>query len=377
MIDVQEMERKTGLAIAAAVAVLAAVLAFGPPVHLLFQPTDTDAEDGLDAEDLEVEVVATDLEVPWEVVVLDEDRYLVSERTGDLLLMEDGEREVVRSFDDLEQPMLGEGGLLGVAVHPEFRENGYVYVYQTVDEEPAENVVRRFELRNTRLTNASTVVDGIPGARFHNGGRLEFGPDGYLYVTTGDATREELARRNTSLAGKILRVDGDGEVPPSNPFDDEIYSLGHRNPQGLAWDSEGRLWATEHGSSGRDELNLIQRGGDYGWPEYRGDEEGDGVTPPVVHSGADETWAPAGAAYHDGSVFYAGLRGERLFEARLDGAEVESVHAHLSDDFGRLRAVTLGPEERYLYVTTSNRDGRGDSEPDDDRLLRIPVENLG
>ncbi len=371
------MNRKTGLAIAAAVALLAAVLAFGPPVHLLFQPTDTDAEEGLDAEELEAEVVATGLEVPWEVVVLDRDRYLVSERTGDLLLIEDGEREVVGSFDDLEQPLLGEGGLLGVAVHPEFQEIGHVYIYQTVDANPPENVVRRFELRNRSLTNASAVVDGIPGARLHNGGRIAFGPDGYLYVTTGDATRGELARERGSLAGKILRVEDDGDVPESNPFDSAVYSLGHRNPQGLTWDSQGRLWATEHGSSGRDELNLIERGGDYGWPDVTGDEDRDGVTPPVVHSGADETWAPSGAAYHEGSVYFAGLRGQRLYEAGLDGGEVESLQAHLSNDYGRLRAVTLGPEERYLYVTTSNRDGRGDSGPDDDLLLRIPLENLG
>jgi glucose/arabinose dehydrogenase len=365
------------MAVAAAVLLVVALVAvFGLPFGLFFQPTETAAGSGLAAEDIEHEAVAEDLEVPWEVVVLGEDRYLVTERTGDLLLLEGGERHVLRSFDDLEQPTLGEGGLLGIAVHPDFEANGYLYVYQTVDRERVENTVRRFEvdLENRELTNGTVIIDGIPSDRFHNGGRIAFGPDGHLYLTTGDATEASLAQDRDSLAGKILRLRDDGSIPDSNPFDNAVYSYGHRNPQGLAWDDEERLWATEHGSAARDELNRIEAGANYGWPAITGSETHPEMASPVYHSSRHETWAPAGVAAHDGSVLFAGLRGERLYEARVTDGRVTAFVSHFGSDFGRLRAVTLGPEEEYLYLTTSNTDGRGTAGPDDDRLIRVPVD---
>ena len=365
-----------GAVIGTALAVVLLVATFGSPMHLFFTPTETAAATGVSASDVEYEVVAEDLNVPWEVAVLDEDRYLVSERTGALVLLEDGERHVLERFDELDEPLLGEGGLLGIALHPDFSENGYLYVYQTVDRDSVENTVRRFEvdLEAREITNETVIIDGIASDRIHNGGRIAFGPDGHLYVTTGDAAEPASAQETASLSGKILRLEADGSVPEANPFGNEVYSYGHRNPQGIAWDDEGRLWATEHGPSANDELNRIEAGENYGWPAITGDQTEPGMRSPVFHSGESETWAPAGAASHDGRIFFAGLRGERLYEARIDGDEVTGFIGHLSGDFGRLRAVTVGPNEEYLYVTTSNTDGRGDPHENDDRLLRIPLD---
>lgn len=355
------------------IVVLAAI--YGLPLHLLFTPTETGATAGLSADDVSHEIVAEDLEVPWEVIVLEDDRYLVTERTGDLLLIEDSERYVLENFDNLADPLLGEGGLLGIARHPNFDENQHLYVYQTVDRESVENTVRRFEVdfEERELTDETTIVDGIPSDHIHNGGRIAFGPDSYLYVTTGDSADSELAQDTDSLAGKILRLNDDGTVPEDNPFGNEVYSYGHRNPQGLTWDEEGRLWATEHGPVARDELNLVERGANYGWPTITGAESHPEMESPAFHSSQHETWAPAGAAAHDGSVFFAGLRGERLYEAGIADGEINSFVAHLFGDFGRLRAVTLGPDGENLYLTTSNRDGRGEAEENDDRLVRIPL----
>ena len=349
---------------------------FGLPTHLFFTPTESGASAGLAAEDVETETVAEDLDVPWEVIVLDKDRYLVTERTGDLVLIDNGERAVIERFDELDSPLLGEGGLLGIAVHPEFDENGYLYVYQTVDRDAVENTIRRFEvdLEGRELHDETVIIDGIPSDRIHNGGRIAFGPDGLLYITTGDAADAELAQDTDSLAGKILRLNADGSVPESNPFDSAVYSYGHRNAQGITWDDEGRLWSTEHGPAAQDELNVVEPGANYGWPNITDTETNPEMETPAFSSGQYETWAPAGAAYNDGRVFFAGLRGERLYEAGVVDGEVVSFAGHFAEDFGRLRAVTLGPDEEHLYLTTSNTDGRGDERAGDDKLIRVPIE---
>lgn len=351
------------------------IAVFGLPVGQFFEPTETGASPGLDAAEVEHEVLAENLNVPWEVEVLGEDRYLVTERSGALVLIEDGEKRVLEQFDQLDNPPLGEGGLLGIATHPNFAENNYLYVYQTVDRESVENTVRRYEVdfESNELRDETGIIDGIPSHRFHNGGRIAFGPDDYLYVTTGDAKNAELAQDRESLAGKILRLTDDGGIPDDNPFGNEVYSYGHRNAQGLAWDEDGRLWATEHGSQARDELNLIEAGENYGWPKISGDDTDPETQSPVYHSGPYDTWAPAGTAAADGSVFFAGLRGERLYEAGITGDRVSSFTAHFSGDFGRIRAVTVGPDGEYLYFTTSNTDGRGDAGNNDDKLIRVPL----
>ena len=368
--------RRVG-AVAGAILLLVVSLGvvFGLPTQLFFTPTESGSSAGLAADDVETEVVAENLDVPWEVIVLDDDRFLVTERTGDLLLIENDEKHVIESFDELDSPLLGEGGLLGIAIHPDFEANGYLYVYQTVDRESVENTVRRFEvdLAERELSDEETIIDGIPSDRIHNGGRIAFGPDGHLYITTGDAADAALAQDTDSLAGKILRLNADGSMPDDNPFDNAVYSYGHRNAQGITWDSEGRLWSTEHGSAAEDELNVVEAGSNYGWPTITDTETHPEMETPAFSSGQYETWAPAGAAYSDGRVFFAGLRGERLYEAGVVEDEVVSFVGHFAEDFGRLRAVTLGPDEEHLYVTTSNTDGRGDERAGDDTLIRVPL----
>jgi glucose/arabinose dehydrogenase len=207
----------------------------------------------------------------------------------------------------------------------------------------------------------------LPAGQNHDGGRIAFGPDGYLYITTGETGIISLAQDKNSLAGKILRIKN-GEV--------EIYSIGHRNPQGLAWDTSGNLWSTEHGRSGAqsgyDELNLIVQGGNYGWPTIEGPETAQGITAPIIHSGADKTWAPAGMAFFNGKLYFAGLRGQSLYEYDLTSKKLSE---YLSGEYGRLRAVVVGPDGN-LYVSTSNRDGRGTPKTGDDKILKIDPKSL-
>lgn len=316
--------------------------------------------------------VATGLEVPWSLAFLPDGSMLVTERAGRLVHLADGERRADVTVPGVRQ--VGESGLMGLALHPRFAENGWLYVaLTTVGSAGLENRVMRYRWTGTALLEPRVIVERIPAAMFHDGGRVAFGPEGYLYVTTGDATDADDAQERASLAGKILRVTDDGATPPDNPFGTLVYSWGHRNPQGLAWDGRGRLWSTEHGRSGArtglDELNLIEPGRNYGWPLVEGDAARRGVEPPILHSGPDQTWAPAGAAYLDGSVFFGGLRGEALYEARLTDGPA-SLRVHFYGDVGRIRAVRLGPDG-MLYFATSNRDGRGTVRPGDDRIMRV------
>lgn len=322
-----------------------------------------------------VETVATGLEVPWEIAFLPGGELLVTERPGRLVrLGADGSRRRAYTVPGV-RPM-GEGGLMGLALHPDFAENRRIYVMLT-GEAPGggvENRVERYRLGERALEDRTVILDGIPGARFHDGGRLAFGPDGFLYVTTGDATTSGRAQDRGSLAGKILRLTVEGASAPGNPFGDRIWSWGHRNPQGLAWDGEGRLWATEHGRSGMqsglDELNRIDAGANYGWPTIEGDATASGMVAPAIHSGPDVTWAPTGVAYLDGSLFFGGLRGEALYEVRIRGNDVAAPTVHFFGDFGRIRVVRRGPDGA-LWLATSNRDGRGRVRSGDDRILRV------
>ncbi|MFW6055775.1 MAG: PQQ-dependent sugar dehydrogenase [Chloroflexota bacterium] len=317
-----------------------------------------------------VVALAEGLEIPWALAFLPDGDIIVTERPGRVRLVDASEG--LREEPLLELPHVqhrGEGGLLGIALHPDFPDSPYVYLYYTYDGPGGTaNRVSRFPWDDFTVTREEVLIENIPGGRVHNGGRIKFGPDGMLYVTTGDSGTTSLAQEVDSLAGKILRLTPDGTVPADNPFGGSpVYSFGHRNPQGLAWDGNGRLWATEHGSSATDELNLIQPGHNYGWPEIRGDETGQDMETPVLNSGSD-TWAPSGMAFMDGSLYFAGLRGSSLYEIQLDGEP--SLTRHLAGEFGRLRAVAAGPDGN-LFILTSNRDGRGTFVQEDDRLVRI------
>lgn len=325
----------------------------------------------------DIEVIIEELDIPWEVAFLPDGGILVTERSGNLLKVGE-EKEVIQAIEGVEHT--GEGGLLGMALHPDFEENNYLYLYLTAEaEQNLINRVERYQLIDDHLEDKTVVLEDIAGASYHDGGRMEFGPEGYLYITTGDAGEPDLAQDTNSLSGKILRINDDGTIPEDNPFDNEVYSYGHRNPQGLAWDSQGRLWATEHGPSGAqsgfDELNLIKKGGNYGWPEIRGDQTQQGMINPVIQSGADDTWAPAGLAVKNGILFFAGLRGSSLYQAEIQGEELVKLRANFQNEYGRLRAVRMGPDG-YLYFTTSNQDGRGEVRPGDDKLIRVNPTSL-
>jgi len=319
-----------------------------------------------------ISTVASGLDTPWEIAFLPDGDMLVTERPGRLRRYGATESSITVP----EAAERGEGGQMGLALHPDFAQNGWLYLsYTSARGRGFINQVVRHTLRNDTLTERAVIIDAIPAGTYHDGGRIAFGPDGTLYVTTGDAQTPELAQDTASLAGKILRVNDDGTIPVDNPFGNAVWSYGHRNPQGIAWDDRGRLWSTEHGRSGAlsgfDELNLIEKGKNYGWPDSQGDTVLPGTTGPVRHSGASDTWAPAGIAFWDGSLFFAGLRGSSLYEANISAdGDTSALTAHLRNDYGRLRAVTVGPDGE-LYVGTSNKDGRGSPKEGDDRILRV------
>ena len=194
-----------------------------------------------------------------------------------------------------------------------------------------------------------------------------------MYITTGDAQNPSLSQNKNSLAGKLLRVTDEGKPAPNNPFNNLVYSYGHRNPQGITWDEDRRLWEVEHGQSATDEINLIEIGKNYGWPGIRGDQKKQGMENPILHSGSD-TWAPSGAGYLDGSIFFAGLRGQTLYEGTINGKGV-TLTGHLKGELGRIRDVVVGPDN-MLYITTSNRDGRGIPDAEDDKIIRVNPNKL-
>lgn len=330
----------------------------------------------------EPETVVGDLSVPWEIAFVDGSTLLVTERPGVVRAVEDGQvrADPVLTVDAVDR---GEGGALGLALHPDFPEVPSAYVYYTA---AGGNRVSRFDVADDlTMSGEQVLLDGIPAAAIHDGGRIAFGPDGHLYATTGDASRPELAPDLGSLGGKILRIAADGSIPADNPFDGSpVWSYGHRNPQGLAWTADGTMYATEHGPSGEfglgalDEINRIQPGGFYGWPFLASTTDtGYGGQPPAepiapVASSGDDTWAPSGlavAAGDDGPVLLvAALAGEALlrFDVADDGIEPRGA---ATGGVGRLRIAEVGPDG-CLYVGTSNTDGRGNPAPEDDRILR-------
>ncbi len=319
------------------------------------------------------EVIASRLEVPWALAFLPKGEIIVTERSGTVKKIKD---ENITTIDTLPIKQVGEGGLHGVTLHPNFEQNNFFYFYYTYNASGDEtlNKVVRFKFEDDKLTEERLIIDQIPGATFHDGGRIKFGPDRYLYITTGDAQNPSLAQEKNSLAGKILRVTDEGDPAPGNPFNNLVYSYGHRNPQGITWDEQGRLWEVEHGQSATDEINLIEPGKNYGWPEITGTQTKIGMETPILQSGSD-TWAPGGATFYrevtssayNGSIYFGGLRGQALYQYVISTKELKT---HFKGKFGRIREVVLGPDN-MLYITTSNRDGRGNPSPDDDKIIKI------
>jgi glucose/arabinose dehydrogenase len=317
-----------------------------------------------------VETVAQGLEVPWGLAFAPDGRLFVTERPGRLRVVHEG-RLAPAPLATLPVAATGEGGLMGLALDPAFARSGHLYVCYTTPAGPdLVNRVARLTVREGRTADHRVILDGLPGARIHDGCRLGFGPDGKLYVTAGDAAEPRLAQRADSPAGKILRIEPDGGTPADNPLrGSPVFSLGHRNPQGLAWDGAGRLFAAEHGPSAHDEVNRIRPGRNYGWPEAAG-RAGDGrYEDPLVESGSD-TWAPSGLAALGPDLYVAALRGRKLLRIRVEGDGARLLPPLLDGTHGRLRAVVVGPDGA-LYVSTSNRDGRGSPAREDDRILRL------
>src|SRR5215203_1932048 len=322
---------------------------------------------------VEVSTLATNLEVPWSFAFLPGGDALVTERDSGRLLRVSPSGDV-REVQTLPESGSGEGGLLGVAVSPDYREDGYIYAYYTTE---IDNRVVRFRMGEP----PEPILRGIPVNTFHDGGRIKFGPDGMLYVTTGDAGRSENSQDKSSLGGKILRIEPDGSIPPDNPFPgNPLYSYGHRNVEGLAWDEEGRLYASEFGEDTWDEVNRIEAGKNYGWPEVEGrGGEDQGYVDPITVWPTSEA-SPSGAEIMvegsipqwEGDLFVTALRGERLWRLELNekGAVVDREKL-LDGEIGRVRDVIQAPDGS-LWVSTSNHDYYGSPlSEQDDRILRL------
>lgn len=321
--------------------------------------------------------VASGLAVPWGIAFLPDGSAIVTERDTRRVLRlvpnsdggPDAEADVIEIGEIEEAVPEVEAGLLGVAVSPDFSVDKTLFFYATTAED---NSVFTVTLQDDELGEPTPILTGIPKGVIHDGGRLQFGPDGFLYVSTGETGDPGLAQIPSSLAGKILRITPDGDPAPGNPDEDSpVWSLGHRNVQGLAFDDAGRLWASEFGDEIYDELNLVTPGGNYGWPaiEGRGGDP-DYVDPLLTWSTADAS--PSGLAFADGTLWMAALRGERIWQIPLNGKIPGKPVSLLTGEHGRIRTVVPTPDGD-LWVATSNRDGRGTPSEDDDRILLVTL----
>jgi glucose/arabinose dehydrogenase len=333
-------------------------------------PTDDGPTDGRPPQAHVAGTIATGLTSPWDIAFLPNGDALVSERDTGLIkrVTSDGEAETVGELSEVAPS--SEGGLLGLTTHPDFAAQPYVYAYLSTDDD---NRLVRMRWNGDSLGEPEELLTGNPVGEIHDGGRLAFGPDGMLYVSTGEVGDESLAQDLDSLGGKILRLEPDGDIPSDNPFPDSpVWSYGHRNVEGLAFDDQGRLWASEFGLDTWDELNRIRPGVNYGWPIREGDEGGtcDCVDPVVQWTPAEAS--PSGLAYADGALWMASLRGARLWRIVLDGGDAGEPRAFFNGEYGRLRAIEPAPDGS-LWLGTSNTDGRGDPAEDDDRILQVAL----
>ena len=337
-----------------------------------------------------VETVAQGLEVPWSIVFTPDKRILVAERAGRIRVIENDKLKEAPLATLPDVVAQGESGLLGMTIHPDFASNKWLYVcYTTKDKQGLKERVKRFRESPQGLVEEKIIIDNIPAGPTHDGCRVKFGPDKKLYITTGESGKPELAQKLDSLGGKTLRLNDDGSVPQDNPFvgqknaRPEIWSYGHRNAQGLDWQPHtGLMFQSEHGPSGNDapgggdEINIVMRGKNYGWPLVHHKMTKEGMEPSILEY--TPAIAPAGAVFYTSKVipewtnnfFFACLRGERIIRVVLDGSKVINTEDLYKNTYGRIRDVAVGPDGA-LYFATSNRDGRGRPDASDDRIMRI------
>jgi glucose/arabinose dehydrogenase len=345
-------------------------------------PAPTETFTAADGTRFAVQVMFSGLEVPWSLAFTPDDRLFFTERPGRVRVVRNGALLPTPALTIADISASGESGALGLALHPGFAANHFVYLAYTAalaGGGTVNRVVRYRELNDT-LGEPVIILDGLAASSIHDGCRLRFGPDGKLYVSMGDAANAPVAQDLGSLNGKILRINDDGTVPSDNPFGSPIFSYGHRNPQGLDWHPTTHdLWETEHGATGNDEVNRLDPGKNYGWPVIEGSQTQPGMEPPLLFF--NPSVAPSGASFYTGSriagfrtnFFFATLAGQHLHRVQLDPANPRLVAAHealLHNRFGRLRDVVTAPDGS-LYFSTSNRDGRGSPVAEDDRILRI------
>ena len=316
------------------------------------------------------DTIADNLNVPWGIAFLASGAALVSERDTARIrgITGHGKVTTLGEVSGVGGPSGdAEGGLLGIALAPNDEETLFAFI-STRDEDR----VVRLSLAGGRIGKPVPVLTGIRNSVRHHGGRLLFHPDGTLYVSTGDATESDLAQDRNSLNGKILRIRPDGSAAPGNPYGNRTWSYGHRNIEGLALDAQGRLWATEFGEQESDELNLISKGKNYGWPIVEGRSNSGRFVPPKVTWSPTDTCSPAGLAITRSTAFVGALRGKCLFAVPLQGKKTGEPRAYFSGDFGRIRNVVVAPDGS-LWMTTSNTDGRGDAGRDDDKIIRVQL----
>lgn len=339
-----------------------------------------------------VETVATGLEVPWAFAFLPDGRILFTERPGRVRAIENGKLRTEPIFKVPDVEPSSESGLMDISLHPDFASNSFIYLAYAYNNDGKRVKVVRYKFANNSLTEPKIIVENIPAAPNHAGTRCDFGPDGKLYVTTGDSTNWDLAQKMDSLAGKTLRLNDDGSIPPDNPFINqpnvrtEIWTYGHRNAQGLAWQPDSNLmFQTEHGPSGfdgpggGDEVNIVERGKNYGWAEIHHTETKEGMESPLLEY--TPAVAPASGMFYYGTVFpefrgnffFGTLRGNSIIRVTLNGRNVVGQERLLQGKFGRIREVAEGPDG-FIYFSSSNRDGRGSPAGEDDRIMRlVPV----
>ncbi|MET8681043.1 PQQ-dependent sugar dehydrogenase [Streptomyces sp. NPDC004647] len=317
-----------------------------------------------------IKTVSSGWTIPWGMSWLPDGSALISERNSFKVfkLTQSGTRTQAGTVPNVVTTG-GEGGLLGAAVSPNWNSDHYVFFMHSAEDG---NRIARMTYDGTSLSGYTSLVTGIKKNKYHNGGRIKFGPDGYLYATAGDAQTQDLAQSKSSLNGKILRMTPEGKPAPGNPFGTLVYSYGHRNPQGLTWDAQGRLWSSEFGAGTYDELNLIEPGKNYGWPVCEGTCSTSGMTDPERQWPVGQA-SPSGVTYADGALYMAALRGERLWRIPVNGTSTGTPAAYYVNSYGRMRTVETLPGKNALWLSTTNADGNGGEPAGSDKVFRIDL----